>query len=112
MTKTTHPLIIKGTHIIIDINEIDDNELLKFSNTISIILDKIVEKFNLNANFILGNAEEIDNLIKNENSNNIFCKFCNTNNSPYLKTFLSHLQTRLLLLMYPYILVYIHTNSS
>ena len=48
MVKITHPLIIKGTHIIIDINEIDDNELLKFSNTISIILDKIVEKFNLN----------------------------------------------------------------
>jgi S-adenosylmethionine decarboxylase len=45
--KTTHPLIIKGTHIIIDINEINDNELLKFSNTIEIILDKIVEKFNL-----------------------------------------------------------------
>ena len=44
----THPLIIKGTHIIIDINEIQYNEPLKFINTISIILDKIVKKFNLN----------------------------------------------------------------
>ena len=44
----SHPLITNGTHIIIDINEITDNELLKFTNTISIILDKIVEKFKLN----------------------------------------------------------------
>ena len=47
MTET-HPLIIKGTHIIIDIYNINDNEPLKYANTISIILDKIVEKFNLN----------------------------------------------------------------
>jgi S-adenosylmethionine decarboxylase len=45
---TSHPLITKGTHIIININEINDNELLKFTNTISNILDKIVEKFKLN----------------------------------------------------------------
>jgi len=43
-----HPLIIKGTHIIIDINEINNNEMLKFNNSISNILDKIVSKFNLN----------------------------------------------------------------
>ena len=44
----THPLIIKGTHIIIDIHEIFDNEPLKYKDTVIIILDKIVEKFNLN----------------------------------------------------------------
>jgi S-adenosylmethionine decarboxylase proenzyme len=43
-----HPLITKGTHIIIDINEINNNEILKYNNSISAILDKIVEKFNLN----------------------------------------------------------------
>jgi len=42
------PLIIKGTHIIIDIYEINNYEPLKFKETISAILDKIVEKFNLN----------------------------------------------------------------
>lgn len=46
MTET-HPLIIKGTHIIIDMNEIDDNEPLKYTSTISDILDNIVKKFNL-----------------------------------------------------------------
>lgn len=43
----THPLIIKGTHIIIDIKNIDNNEPLKYTNTIAIILDKIVAKFKL-----------------------------------------------------------------
>ena len=35
-------------NIIIDINEINDTEILKYNNSISIILDKIVETFNLN----------------------------------------------------------------
>jgi S-adenosylmethionine decarboxylase proenzyme len=48
MSNSSHPLIIKGTHIIIDIYEIFDNVPLKFNDTIIIILDKIVEKFNLN----------------------------------------------------------------
>jgi len=48
MSNSSHPLIIKGTHIIIDIYQIFDNEPLKFNDTIIIILDKIVEKFNLN----------------------------------------------------------------
>ena len=48
MSNSSHPLIIKGTHIIIDIYEIFDNEPLKFNDNIIIILDKIVEKFNLN----------------------------------------------------------------
>jgi S-adenosylmethionine decarboxylase proenzyme len=48
MSNSSHPLIIKGTHIIIDIYEIFDNQPLKFNDTIIIILDKIVEKFNLN----------------------------------------------------------------
>lgn len=43
-----HPLILKGTHIIIDIYDIDNNELLKFNDSIINILDKIVNKFNLN----------------------------------------------------------------
>lgn len=43
-----HPLITKGTHIIIDINEIQYNDFLKFTDTIDIILNKIVEKFKLN----------------------------------------------------------------
>lgn len=36
-----------GTHIIIDISNIIDNEKLKYSSTIIPILDKIVEKFQL-----------------------------------------------------------------
>ena len=43
-----HPLILKGTHIIIDIYDIDNNELLKFNDSIIYFLDKIVNKFNLN----------------------------------------------------------------
>ena len=43
-----HPLIIKGTHIIIDIYNINDNESLKFNESIINILDKIVEEFKLN----------------------------------------------------------------
>jgi len=37
-----------GTHIIIDISDIEDNELLKYESTITPILDKIVEKYQLN----------------------------------------------------------------
>jgi S-adenosylmethionine decarboxylase len=36
-----------GTHIIIDISNILDNEKLKFSSTIFPVMDKIVEKFQL-----------------------------------------------------------------
>jgi S-adenosylmethionine decarboxylase proenzyme len=42
-----HPLILKGTHIIIDIYNIDNNSLLKFNNSIINILDKIVDEFKL-----------------------------------------------------------------
>jgi S-adenosylmethionine decarboxylase len=42
------PLIEKGTHIILDIFDIENNEILKYENTIIEILDKIVNKFNLN----------------------------------------------------------------
>ena len=42
-----HPLILKGTHIIIDIYNIDNNELLKFNDSIINILDKIVDEFKL-----------------------------------------------------------------
>jgi len=45
--SSKHPLIIEGTHIIIDINEIANYDILQFKETISNILDKIVEKFNL-----------------------------------------------------------------
>jgi len=37
-----------GTHIIIDIYDIQDNEILKYESTITPILEKIVEKYNLN----------------------------------------------------------------
>jgi S-adenosylmethionine decarboxylase len=42
-----HPLIIKGTHIIIDIYNIDNNEPLKYNNSIIKILDEIVDEFKL-----------------------------------------------------------------
>lgn len=37
-----------GTHIIIDISDIDNNEILKYESTITPVLDKIVEKYQLN----------------------------------------------------------------
>lgn len=37
-----------GMHIIIDIYDIEDNSLLKYSHSIIPILNKIVEKYNLN----------------------------------------------------------------
>jgi len=37
-----------GTYIIIDISDIEDNELLKYESTITPILDKIVDKYQLN----------------------------------------------------------------
>jgi len=46
--KKSYPLISNGTHIIIDVSDITDNESLKYLNTVTLILDKIVEKFSLN----------------------------------------------------------------
>ena len=46
--KESYPLISNGTHIIIDVSKINNNEPLKYLNTVTLILDKIVEKFNLN----------------------------------------------------------------
>lgn len=43
-----HPLIVKGTHIIIDIYNIYDNEPLKMNDSIIQILDNIVDEFKLN----------------------------------------------------------------
>lgn len=43
-----YPLIDNGTHIIIDIYEIENNEILKFNSSIIPILDAIVDKYNLN----------------------------------------------------------------
>lgn len=45
---SNYPLIVKGTHIILDIYDIEDNESLKFNDSIIIILDKIVDEFKLN----------------------------------------------------------------
>lgn len=42
-----HPLIVKGTHIIIDIYNIENNEPLKMNDSITKILDNIVNEFNL-----------------------------------------------------------------
>jgi S-adenosylmethionine decarboxylase len=46
--QKSYPLISNGTHIIIDVSEIINNESLKYLNTVTLILDKIVEKFSLN----------------------------------------------------------------
>lgn len=46
-TTTNYHLIEKGTHIIIDLYEIENNEILKYTNSIIEILDKIVIEFNL-----------------------------------------------------------------
>lgn len=43
-----YPLITKGTHIILDIYEIDNIELLKFTNIITEIMDDIVNEYKLN----------------------------------------------------------------
>jgi S-adenosylmethionine decarboxylase proenzyme len=43
-----HPLIVKGTHIIIDIYNIYDNKPLKMNDSIIQILDNIVDEFKLN----------------------------------------------------------------
>lgn len=37
-----------GTHIIIDISDIEDNELLKYQSTIIKILNEIVDRYHLN----------------------------------------------------------------
>jgi S-adenosylmethionine decarboxylase len=41
-------LLENGTHIIIDIYDISNNDILKYTPNIYTILDKIVTKFNLN----------------------------------------------------------------
>lgn len=46
--QTTYPLISNGTHIIIDVAKIVNNEPLKYLPSVVSILDKIVEKYNLN----------------------------------------------------------------
>lgn len=43
----TRPLIEKGTHIIIDIYEIENNDCLKFKEDIISMLNKISNNFNL-----------------------------------------------------------------
>ena len=48
MSSIIHPIITEGTHIIIDIHEIENYDMLQFTQNISNILDKIVNKFNLN----------------------------------------------------------------
>jgi len=40
--------MITGTHIIIDISDIENNETLKYESSIKEILDKIVYKYKLN----------------------------------------------------------------
>jgi len=49
MTTTieTRPLIEKGTHIIIDIYEVENNACLKYKDDITTILDKISDNYNL-----------------------------------------------------------------
>jgi len=46
--NSNYHLIEKGTHIIIDIYDITNNEILKYTNSIIFILDKIINEFNLN----------------------------------------------------------------
>ncbi len=45
---SSHPIITKGTHIILDIKEIENNEILKYEKDVSTILDMISTEFNLN----------------------------------------------------------------
>ena len=42
------PISYTGTHIILNIYEVKNNEILKFKDDIILILDNIVKKFNLN----------------------------------------------------------------
>ncbi len=46
--SSNYHLIEKGTHIIIDISEIENIEILKYTNSIIEILDKIIHEFDLN----------------------------------------------------------------
>lgn len=39
---------MQGTHVIIDISDITNNDILKYENTIIELMDKIVEEFQLN----------------------------------------------------------------
>lgn len=45
--SSNYHLIEKGTHIIIDISKIENIEILKYTDTITEILDKIINEFNL-----------------------------------------------------------------
>ena len=57
MTSIIHPIITEGTHIIIDIHEIENYDMLQFTQSISDILDKIVAKFNFNNQYIMLDIE-------------------------------------------------------
>ncbi len=46
--SSNYHLIEKGTHIIIYISEIENIEILKYTNSIIEILDKIIHEFDLN----------------------------------------------------------------
>jgi S-adenosylmethionine decarboxylase len=46
--NSSHPIITKGTHIILDLKEIENNDLLKFEKDIREILDIISIEFKLN----------------------------------------------------------------
>ena len=45
----SYPLLDKGTHIIIDIFDIENNNVLKYESPVIKILDDIVKEFKLNA---------------------------------------------------------------
>jgi S-adenosylmethionine decarboxylase proenzyme len=45
----SHPLLDKGTHIIIDIFDIENNDVLKHETSVVKLLDNVVNKFKLNA---------------------------------------------------------------
>lgn len=49
MSTSSYPLLDKGTHIIIDIYDIEKNDVLKYEEPVIKILDEIVDKFKLNA---------------------------------------------------------------
>jgi S-adenosylmethionine decarboxylase proenzyme len=46
--NSSHPIITKGTHIILDLKEIENNEILKYEKDIREILDIISIEFKLN----------------------------------------------------------------
>jgi S-adenosylmethionine decarboxylase len=48
LKMNSYPLLDKGTHIIIDIYEIENNDVLKYEESVIKILDDIAYKFKLN----------------------------------------------------------------